>query len=125
MPSGSDEVEASTGVPRDSMMSGAQLAADADEALSALARIARRDADAVRRLHSDEQGWRALWALLGASTGFADFFHRNPAELSELAGAGVTLPSSVELRDTLLDADHAAFDHHGSGQRAGHRENVA
>ncbi|MCH6229659.1 bifunctional [glutamine synthetase] adenylyltransferase/[glutamine synthetase]-adenylyl-L-tyrosine phosphorylase [Microbacterium sp. CFH 31415] len=98
------EVEASTGVPRDSMTSGAQLAADADEALSALARIARRDADAVRRLHGDEQGWRALWALLGASTGFADFFHRNPAELSELAGAGVTLPSSFELRDTLLDA---------------------
>ena len=98
------EVEASTGVPRNAMTSGAQLAADADEALSALARIARRDADAVRRLHADEQGWRALWALLGASTGFADFFHRNPAELSELAGAGVTLPSSVELRDTLLDA---------------------
>ena len=31
-------------------------------------------------------GWRALWALLGASTGFADFYLRHPEELAHLAG---------------------------------------
>ena len=103
-----DELEEVTGLSRDSAMSGAAVAADADAAVAALARIARRDAAAVRSLHADTQGWRALWALLGASTGFADFFLRNPGELAHLAGAGVALPSSVELRETLLDAVAAA-----------------
>ncbi|MGN8551858.1 UNVERIFIED_CONTAM: bifunctional [glutamine synthetase] adenylyltransferase/[glutamine synthetase]-adenylyl-L-tyrosine phosphorylase [Microbacterium sp. SLM126] len=101
-----EEVEA-VGIPRESAIAGAAVAADPDEALGALARIARRDPEAVRTLQSDPRGWRALWALLGASTGFADFFLRHPGELAQLIGAGDALPSGGELRDTLLDAVNA------------------
>jgi glutamate-ammonia-ligase adenylyltransferase len=98
------ELAGDTGLSREALMVGASIAADPDEALSALARIARRDAAAVCRLQGDEDGWRALWALLGASTGFADFFLRHPAELEELIGAGSTLPSPARLREALLDS---------------------
>lgn len=99
-----DELETGAGLARDAVMSGAAIAADPDDALNALARIARRDPDAVRTVQGDPQGWRALWALLGASTGFADFFLRHPGELAHLTEAGIALPSSGELRETLLDA---------------------
>ncbi|WP_169582478.1 MULTISPECIES: bifunctional [glutamine synthetase] adenylyltransferase/[glutamine synthetase]-adenylyl-L-tyrosine phosphorylase [Microbacterium] len=98
------ELETEHGLPRAAAMHGASVAADPDEALNALARIARRDAEAARRLHEDAAGRRALWALLGASSGFADFFLRHPAELDHLAGAGAGLPSSSELRDALLES---------------------
>ncbi|WP_137843524.1 bifunctional [glutamine synthetase] adenylyltransferase/[glutamine synthetase]-adenylyl-L-tyrosine phosphorylase [Microbacterium sp. 2FI] len=99
-----DEIESETGVSRADLAAGAASSADPDEALEALARIARRDAGAVAALRDDDHGWRALWALLGASTGFADFFLRQPSELTHLAGAGVSLPSGDELRTTLLEA---------------------
>ncbi|KRB37769.1 bifunctional [glutamine synthetase] adenylyltransferase/[glutamine synthetase]-adenylyl-L-tyrosine phosphorylase [Microbacterium sp. Root180] len=101
-----EEVEAA-GIPRESAIAGAAVAADPDEALGALARIARRDPEAVGTLQSDPRGWLALWALLGASTGFADFFLRHPGELAQLIGAGDALPSGGELRDTLLDSVNA------------------
>ncbi|MGL4256555.1 MAG: bifunctional [glutamine synthetase] adenylyltransferase/[glutamine synthetase]-adenylyl-L-tyrosine phosphorylase, partial [Microbacterium sp.] len=62
---------------------------------------------ALRALLQDTQGWRALWALLGASSGFADFFLRHPGELAELTGAGTSLPAEGELRGALLDAVRA------------------
>lgn len=96
------------GIPRDSAMAGAAIAADPDEALGALARIARRDAGALTALHADAQGWRALWALLGASTGFADFFLRHPEELAQLTGVGTVLPAAGELRDAMLESVGAA-----------------
>lgn len=92
------------GIPRGAAMEGAGVAADPDEALGALARIARRDVSALRAVLDDTQGWRALWALLGASTGFADFFLRHPGEVAHLVGVGTVLPSEREMRDTLLDA---------------------
>src|SRR5688572_7918932 len=109
------EIETESGLPRATLMAGAARAADPDEALSAMARIARRDAAALRDLHADTQGWNALWALLGASTGFADFFLRQPGELAHLVGAGASLPSAAEMRDELLDSvgtvDGFASDH--------------
>lgn len=101
------ELEQECGLSRDAVTAGAGFAADPDEALGALARVARRDAESTKRLQGDPGGWRALWALLGASTGFADFFLRHPGELDHLAGAGAALPGSAELRDTLLDAVRA------------------
>ncbi|GAA1951637.1 bifunctional [glutamine synthetase] adenylyltransferase/[glutamine synthetase]-adenylyl-L-tyrosine phosphorylase [Microbacterium deminutum] len=98
------ELETDAGVAREAVLSAAAVAADADEALSGLARIARRDPAAVRTAQADPQGWRALWALLGASTGFADFYLRHPEELAELTGAGAALPTGDELRSSLLDA---------------------
>lgn len=90
--------------PRDALLEGAADAADPDEALHALTRLARRDADPVRRAHQRPGAWRALWALLGASTGFGEFFFRHPAEVDQLAGAGQRLPTAVELRSELLDS---------------------
>lgn len=98
------ELETDAGVARESVLAAAAGAADADEALTGLARIARRDPAAVRAVRADPQGWPALWALLGASTGFADFYLRHPEELVHLAGAGTTLPTSEELQSSLLDA---------------------
>ncbi len=98
------ELEDETGLARADLLSAAAAAADPDEALAGVARIARRDAAAVRALHADPQGWKSLWALLGASTGFADFFLRNPSELNHLTGAGTALPSGDELRSSLLES---------------------
>src|SRR3954452_10679475 len=68
------ELESEAGLRRDELLSAAAAAADPDEALGGLTRIARRDSAAVRALHEDPQASLALWALLGASTGFADFY---------------------------------------------------
>ncbi len=98
------------GVPRDAVVEGASFAADPDEALSALARLARRDVAAVRAAAGDTRSWRAVWALLGASSGFGDFFFRHPEELAFLTDAGTALPSAGELRDALLNAVGAGDD---------------
>ncbi|KQP71320.1 glutamine-synthetase [Microbacterium sp. Leaf288] len=92
------------GVPRDALLEGAVDAADPDEALQALARLARRDATPVHRARERPEAWRALWALLGASTGFGEFFFRHPAEIDQLADAGERLPTPDELRAELLDS---------------------
>lgn len=98
------ELHDTAGIPRERALEGAVGAADPDDALQALSRLARRDADAVRRAGENARTWRVLWALLGASTGFGEFFLRHPAELAELADAGERLPSDDELRTSLLDA---------------------
>lgn len=90
------------GLGRAELTAHAALSADPDGALAALARIARRDAEPLRALHDDPQGWRALWAILGASSGFGDFYLRHPEELPLLVGAGVSLPTGDELREALL-----------------------
>ncbi|MET0296084.1 MAG: bifunctional [glutamine synthetase] adenylyltransferase/[glutamine synthetase]-adenylyl-L-tyrosine phosphorylase [Microbacterium sp.] len=92
------------GLSREALTENASSAADPDAALEALARIARRDVEAVRSLGQDPVGWRAAWAVLGASTGFADFFFRHPAELAHLSTGARHLPSADELRDELLDS---------------------
>jgi len=98
------ELESDAGLAREEVLAAAAVAADPDEALSGLTRIARRDPAAVRAIHDDPQGSRALWALLGASTGFADFYLRHPEELADLAGAGTALPTGDDLRSSLLEA---------------------
>ncbi|MET0734412.1 MAG: bifunctional [glutamine synthetase] adenylyltransferase/[glutamine synthetase]-adenylyl-L-tyrosine phosphorylase [Microbacterium sp.] len=98
------ELDADAGVSREKLTAEASVAADPDAALEGIARIARRDAAAVRALSDDPTGWRSLWALLGASSGFADFFFRHPEELAHLAGAGAALPSAEELKESLLDS---------------------
>lgn len=98
------ELAEEAGVPREAALEGATYAADPDEAVSALTRLARRDAEAVRAISVDPRGWRALWALLGASTGFGDFFFRHPDEVAELRNAGLSLPSEHEMRATLLES---------------------
>ena len=102
--SGLGELQEALGLPREAFTSEAASAADPDAALTALVRIVRRDPAPVRALQRDPQGWHALWALLGASTGFADFYLRHPDELAHLEGAGRALPTPEELRVGLLDS---------------------
>ncbi|MBW9094697.1 bifunctional [glutamine synthetase] adenylyltransferase/[glutamine synthetase]-adenylyl-L-tyrosine phosphorylase [Microbacterium jejuense] len=99
-----DELTELTGIPRQEVLDSAATAADPDEALHAVTKLARRDDQAVQRAHRHAGAWRAMWALLGASTGFGDFFSRHPAELDELVHAGVRLPTEDELRTSMLDA---------------------
>ncbi|MFD4957497.1 bifunctional [glutamine synthetase] adenylyltransferase/[glutamine synthetase]-adenylyl-L-tyrosine phosphorylase [Microbacterium sp. NPDC058389] len=99
-----DELAGLTGIPREDVLEHAAMAADPDEALHAVTKLARRDDQAVRRAHRHRSAWRALWALLGASSGFGEFFARHPAELDELVHAGERLPTEDELRASLLEA---------------------
>ncbi|MFG6401476.1 bifunctional [glutamine synthetase] adenylyltransferase/[glutamine synthetase]-adenylyl-L-tyrosine phosphorylase [Microbacterium sp. P04] len=99
-----DELTALIGIPQEALADAASGVADPDEALSALVRIARRDADAVRQMSSDAAGWGALWNLVGASSGFGEFYLRRPGELAQLVGAGRSLPSAEEMRERLLAA---------------------
>ena len=96
------ELEETLGFEREVLTRNIALAADPDAALGALARVARRDPEPVRLLERDPQGWRALWALLGASSGFGDFYLRHPEELAHLVGAGLALPTPDELQRELL-----------------------
>ncbi|MDN3494372.1 bifunctional [glutamine synthetase] adenylyltransferase/[glutamine synthetase]-adenylyl-L-tyrosine phosphorylase [Planococcus sp. APC 4015] len=98
------ELESEAGIARTLLTSEAARAADPDAALEAIARIARRDAAAIRELSSDPLGWRALWAVLGASTGFADFYFRHPEELIHLRGGARALRGRDELRESLLES---------------------
>lgn len=98
------ELDDLAGLDRATVIAHASLASDPDAALTALTRIARRDAAAVRALLVDEHGSRAAWALLGASSGFADFYLRHPGELVELCVPVPSLPTHDQLRDDLLEA---------------------
>ncbi|GAB3601929.1 bifunctional [glutamine synthetase] adenylyltransferase/[glutamine synthetase]-adenylyl-L-tyrosine phosphorylase [Microbacterium aureliae] len=99
-----DELAGTLSLDRDELALRASDTADPDAALTAVVRIARRDAAAVGGIHEDDAGWRALWALVGASSGFADFFFRHPDEIASLRGAGAALPDEDELRSTMLDS---------------------
>jgi glutamate-ammonia-ligase adenylyltransferase len=112
------ELSDEAGVSREAALAGAAFAADPDEALSAVTRLARRNTEAVRRVQGSPQGWRALWALLGASTGFGDFFARHPEEVAELEHAGISLPSDHEMRATMLESIGAVDGFAAEGSEA-------
>ncbi|WP_375384282.1 bifunctional [glutamine synthetase] adenylyltransferase/[glutamine synthetase]-adenylyl-L-tyrosine phosphorylase [uncultured Microbacterium sp.] len=99
-----DELESAVGVARSDLAVAAAGAADADAALAGLVRVARRSAEPVREILATEAGSRAVWALLGASEGFADFYLRHPDELLQLRDAGERLPTPEELTEQLLGA---------------------
>ncbi|MFT4211844.1 MAG: bifunctional [glutamine synthetase] adenylyltransferase/[glutamine synthetase]-adenylyl-L-tyrosine phosphorylase [Microbacterium sp.] len=98
------ELEELTDLPRGEWIAEAGRAADPDGAISALAKIARRDAAVVGDVLRSPRGRVALWAVLGASKGFGDFYFRHPRELADLTTAPDRLPTAAELHDELLDA---------------------
>ncbi|HEX5858322.1 MAG TPA: bifunctional glutamine-synthetase adenylyltransferase/deadenyltransferase, partial [Microbacterium sp.] len=112
------ELAETTGLSRELLTADAATAGDPDAGVRGMVRVARRDADAVREVLEDDRGRRALWALLGASTGFADFYLRHPDELTHLRTAGTALPSSAELTDALLDSVGAVDGFAASGDEA-------
>ncbi|MDF2492211.1 MAG: bifunctional glutamine-synthetase adenylyltransferase/deadenyltransferase [Microbacterium sp.] len=94
-------------------------AADPDGALRALVRIARRGSADVGRAMADPLDRPALWALLGASEGYGDFYFRHPEEIANLAGARGGLPSLDLMRAELLAAVGDENGFAGTGEEAG------
>ncbi|MGZ0710793.1 bifunctional [glutamine synthetase] adenylyltransferase/[glutamine synthetase]-adenylyl-L-tyrosine phosphorylase (plasmid) [Coraliomargarita sp. W4R53] len=110
------ELAEATSLTRDQLLSDISVAADPDGAISALVAIVRRDAAPVREVHGSARGWRALWALLGASTGFGEFYLRHPEEVPVLAHFGPFLPSTAEILNSLLESvdAHDGFASNGT-----------
>ncbi len=98
------ELEAATGLDRGVVLAGVDGAGDPDGALDALVRIARRDASRLAVALADPVRAPVLWALLGASRGFADFYVRHPDELAHVPAGDGGLPTASELRDEFHDA---------------------
>lgn len=98
------ELEAATNLGRARILSGVDGAGDPDAAVAAVVRVARRDPGAVRAALADDLRRPALWALLGASHGFAEFYLRHPEELAHLPVAGEALPTAAELAAEFLEA---------------------
>ncbi len=94
------ELAESVDIPRDDVVASAHRAADPDGALSALVRIARRDPSPVRVVLRDVPA--TTWTLLGASSGFGEFFQRHPEEITCLLDAGAALPTNDELHAEML-----------------------
>ncbi|MBA8816055.1 glutamate-ammonia-ligase adenylyltransferase [Microbacterium halimionae] len=98
------ELEELMEISRSQLLADVAAAADSDGALAAIARVARRDPEPVRSVFRTERGRRSLWAVLGASEGFADFYLRHPEEIIDLRDAGDQLPSADEMRASLLES---------------------
>jgi glutamate-ammonia-ligase adenylyltransferase len=92
------------GLEREVLLADAPRAADPDEALVGLLRIARRDERRLRQVLADPRGREVAWRLLGASRGFADFYLRRPERLEALPEVGIRLPSGERLREAMLEA---------------------
>ncbi|GAA4766448.1 bifunctional [glutamine synthetase] adenylyltransferase/[glutamine synthetase]-adenylyl-L-tyrosine phosphorylase [Microbacterium gilvum] len=91
-------------VERETLLADAVRAADPDEALGGLLRIARRAPEHAAGVLSDARGRLVAWRLLGASRGLGDFYLRRPASFAAVPALGDRLPSAEELRRELLDA---------------------
>ncbi|MDQ1530194.1 MAG: [glutamine synthetase] adenylyltransferase / [glutamine synthetase]-adenylyl-L-tyrosine [Microbacteriaceae bacterium] len=82
--------------------------ADADEALAALERLVERAPAQVVDAVRDRGHGRRLTAVLGASSGLADFLVRHPAEVAALAEPLPAPRTPEAMLDALLDAVGAA-----------------
>ena len=76
------------------------LAADPDAALTRVISLFEHSPRTLRGL--DEQGWRQLTLLFGASPALGDFFCRNPEQLRATLAEGGHLVSAAEARRELL-----------------------
>ena len=91
------EVEELTGLASHDLLDSFSRAADPDGALRALLALLRQSAEPVSTLLRDPSAAQRLLKLLGASAGLAEFFLRQPSELSALARPVAALPSALEL----------------------------
>jgi len=96
-----DELATLLDIERAELLDGGS-AADPDAAVAGMLRVARRDASPLKALLHDPASRRRVWRVFGASQGLADFFLRQPSELSVLAVGASRLPTADELRARLL-----------------------
>ena len=95
--------------------------ADPDLALEQLVRIARHHAGASEVVLSHPEALTTAVRLLGASTGFGEFFSRHPESLLDVHDRHDSLATADALRDALVASVRAELDDEAaaSGESAG------
>ncbi|MET1016557.1 MAG: bifunctional [glutamine synthetase] adenylyltransferase/[glutamine synthetase]-adenylyl-L-tyrosine phosphorylase [Leifsonia flava] len=96
------ELGRATGVDARELLPVFARAASPDAALGGGLALTRQAPDAVRGVLQRADAAGRLVGLLGASTGFREFFLRRPEELVFFATELRTLPTALELRDDLV-----------------------
>ncbi|MGN7798552.1 bifunctional [glutamine synthetase] adenylyltransferase/[glutamine synthetase]-adenylyl-L-tyrosine phosphorylase [Leifsonia sp. 22587] len=99
-----DQLAEQTGLDGESLLAAISVAADPDTALAAALRLLRQAPEQAAAVLRSEVDARRLFRVIGASEGVAEFFLRQPAELTALAHPIDALPTADEVRDDLLDA---------------------
>lgn len=99
-----DELVALTGFDVDDLLPAFSAAADPDTALALALRLLRHAPVQSARYVPSRNDARRVLRVIGASEGAAEFFLRQPAELSALDLPVSVLPTADELRADLLDA---------------------
>lgn len=93
-----------TGFDVDDLLPALSAAADPDTALTLAVRLLRHAPVQTARYVPSRNDARRVLRVIGASEGVAEFFLRQPAELSALDYPITALPSAEELRADLLDS---------------------
>ena len=102
--------------PIDGLLPAFSGVADPDQALARLNDLLIASPEDVLPILDDPDAATRLIRMLGASSGFADFFLRQPGQLSVLADPVDTLPSAEDYRIALMQAvaevagEEAAWD---------------
>lgn len=99
-----DELVDLTGFDVDDLLPAFSAAADPDTALALALRLLRHAPVQSARYVPSRNDARRVLRVIGASEGAAEFFLRQPAELSALDLPVTALPTADELRSDLLDA---------------------
>ncbi|MDR6970852.1 bifunctional [glutamine synthetase] adenylyltransferase/[glutamine synthetase]-adenylyl-L-tyrosine phosphorylase [Leifsonia shinshuensis] len=99
-----DQLAEQTGLDGESLLAAISVAADPDTALAAALRLLRQAPEQAAAVLRSEVDARRLFRVIGASEGVAEFFLRQPAQLTALAHPIDALPTADEVRDDLLDA---------------------
>jgi [glutamine synthetase] adenylyltransferase / [glutamine synthetase]-adenylyl-L-tyrosine phosphorylase len=99
-----DELVELTGFDVDDLLPAFSAAADPDTALALALRLLRHAPVQSARYVPSRNDARRVLRVIGASEGAAEFFLRQPAELSALDLPITALPTADELRADLLDA---------------------
>jgi glutamate-ammonia-ligase adenylyltransferase len=97
-----DELVELTGFAVDDLLSALSAAADPDTALALALQLLRHAPVQTARYVPSRNDARRVLRVIGASEGAAEFFLRQPAELSALDYPISALPTADELRDDLL-----------------------
>jgi [glutamine synthetase] adenylyltransferase / [glutamine synthetase]-adenylyl-L-tyrosine phosphorylase len=87
--------------------------ADPDQALRLLVQLRERAPDALNQALSKPDAAARLIRVLGASSGFGDFFRRRPEQLACLADQLAELPTFAGIRvDLMSSVEHTLADGH-------------
>ncbi|WP_426515046.1 bifunctional [glutamine synthetase] adenylyltransferase/[glutamine synthetase]-adenylyl-L-tyrosine phosphorylase [Diaminobutyricibacter sp. McL0618] len=99
-----EELSELTGLASDSLLASLTVSAEPDAALIEALTLLRRVPDQARPFFERAADAQRILRVIGASTGFAEFFLRQPAELASLSRQVEALPTADVLRADLLDA---------------------